>query len=112
LAKKEHPTFGRIIAEARRRAGLNLREAAKLIKKEDGESISFQYLSELENDRRNIPSDHIIDEIALAYKVSRNYLYYQAGRIPSDFPKAVKEKQLDAIYREMRKKLEQSAAAA
>ena len=111
MAKPEHLTFGRIIADARRRAGLHLREAAKLIKKEDGESISFQYLSELENDRRNVPSDHIIDEIARAYKVSRNYLYIRARRIPSDFPIAVKEQQADAIYQEMRKKLEQSVAA-
>jgi transcriptional regulator with XRE-family HTH domain len=111
VAKSGHPTFGRIIADARRRAGLNQREAAKLIKKEDGESISFQYLSELENDHRNIPSNHILDEIAHAYKISRNYLYLQAERIPSDFPKANKEQLADEIYQYIRRKLEQSAAA-
>lgn len=109
--RQGHPSFGRIIANARRRANKNLREAAALITKEDGETISFQYLSELENDRRNIPSDHIIDQIAKAYSVSRNYLYYQAGRIPPDFPKTVKEQLADKIYQTMREKLEKSAAA-
>lgn len=111
MARQEHPSFGEIIAAARRRAGLNQRDAAKLIKKKDGEPISVQYLSEIENDHRNIPSNHLIDEIARAYKVSREYLYYQAGRLTPDLPKAVEERQFAAAYRDFRKRLKEPAAA-
>ena len=51
-------TFGQYIAWARERAGLTLREMAALIIKEDGTPMSNQYLSDIENDRRNPPADH------------------------------------------------------
>lgn len=111
MEKRNPPTFGQIIADARRRAGLNLREAAKLIKKEDGEPISFQYLNDLEKDRRNPPADHLIDEISRVYKISRSYLYYQVRRIPSDFPVLIEERQAEKAYRELRKSLKKLAAA-
>jgi transcriptional regulator with XRE-family HTH domain len=89
-----------------------LREAAELIRKPNGEAVSFQYLSELENDHRNPPSEHLLDEIARVYKITRSYLYIQAGRIPPDFPRrSVKEPQADAIFQELRRIVEQSAAA-
>ncbi len=111
IVKRKQPTFGQIIAGARYRVGLNLRDAANLIKKEDGEPISYQYLNDLEKDRRNPPVDHLIDEIARVYGISRSYLYLLARRIPSDFPVIVEELQAEAAYREFRKRLEEYAAA-
>jgi transcriptional regulator with XRE-family HTH domain len=108
---REQITFGQVIARARQKAGLNLRDMASLVKKEDGNSISFQYLNDLENDRRNAPSDHLLDELARVLNVSRNYLYYYARRIPADFPDEVEEHQVDEAYRAMREKLESPAAA-
>jgi transcriptional regulator with XRE-family HTH domain len=108
-----HNTFGQAIAEARRKAGpeYNLRYVSAQIFKEDGEPISHQYLSDLENDRRNPPSDYLIDQIATVLKVSRYYLYMLARRLPEDFPLAVSEGQAEALYEGIRKKLQTSAAA-
>jgi ribosome-binding protein aMBF1 (putative translation factor) len=47
-------TFGTIISEARRAAGLSEKELAAKVKKEDGQPISAQYLN-IEHDRRNPP---------------------------------------------------------
>ena len=48
-------TFGTIISEARRAAGLSQKELAAKVKKEDGQPISAQYLNDIEHDRRNPP---------------------------------------------------------
>jgi transcriptional regulator with XRE-family HTH domain len=111
MVKRKQRTFGQVIVEGRHRAGLNLRDAANLLKKEDGEPISYQYLNDLEKDRRNPPADHLIDELAKVYGISRSYLYLLARRIPSDFPVIIEEGQAEAAYREFRKRLEEYAAA-
>jgi transcriptional regulator with XRE-family HTH domain len=48
-------TFGEIVAQARKRKLLSQKELAALIKKEDGQSISAQYLNDIERNRRNAP---------------------------------------------------------
>lgn len=104
-------TFGQAVAKARTRTGRGLREVAPLILKEDGEPISFQYLSDIENDRRNPPSDHMIDQIASVLGISRYYLYIHARRIPPDFPINVNVKEADKVYEKLREMLEKSKAA-
>lgn len=81
--KNSRTTFGQFIAKKRREYGWNLRYTASLIKKEDGSSITFQYLSELENDRRNPPSDYLIERIAAALKIPAAILYIKARRVPA-----------------------------
>jgi transcriptional regulator with XRE-family HTH domain len=78
-------TFGQLIHEARKREGYNLRQLAALITKEDGEPITHQYLSDLENDRCNPPSDRILEELARELKISLADLYVQAKRFPPYF---------------------------
>jgi transcriptional regulator with XRE-family HTH domain len=75
-------TFGQAVAEARKKACLNQRELANLIRKEDGEPISQPYLNDIEHDRRNPPSDALIEQFAAALKVPSDILYYWAGRLP------------------------------
>jgi transcriptional regulator with XRE-family HTH domain len=110
MQDREQNTFGQVLARARQKARLNLRHMAKLVIKEDGGPISFQYLNDLENDRRSAPSDHLLDELARVLQVSRNYLYYRARRIPADFPFEVEERQVDEAFQAMREKLESSPA--
>jgi transcriptional regulator with XRE-family HTH domain len=105
MQEQDRITFGQVLAKARQKAGINLRELAYNVKKEDGEPISFQYLHDLENDRRNAPSDHLLDELARELRVSRNYLYYYARRIPAEFVVDVEERQVDEAYKAMRAKL-------
>lgn len=108
-------TFGQYIAWARGKAGYNLREMAALVRKEDGEPISHQYLSDLENDRRNPPSDHLIEEIARVLnerlsEVTSELLYLKARRVPPDIdPGIVSEHQARAAFNAFRKKLQIAA---
>jgi transcriptional regulator with XRE-family HTH domain len=75
-------TFGEIISKARREKGLNQRQLAALVKKEDGQAISAPYLNDIEHDRRSPSSDHIIEQFATALDLQPETLYFAARRIP------------------------------
>jgi len=79
----EPRTFGTYISEERKKKGLSQKQLAELIEREEGGSISAQYLNDIEHDRRSPSSDHMIQEFARVLKVSANYLYYLAGRMPA-----------------------------
>ena len=99
MHERKHITFGHIIAKARREAGLQLKDVALHVKREDGQAISHQYLSDIEHDRRPAPSDHLIDQLAKALKVPREYLYLHARRLPSDFKAPIDQHSATAAYR-------------
>ena len=77
-------SFGRAIAEARKGLDKSQKELAALIKKEDGEAITPQYLNDIEHDRRSPSSDHLIDQFAKVLNMETDYLYFLAGRLPHD----------------------------
>ena len=77
-------TFGRVIAQARKDMGLSQKELALRIKREDGAPISPQYLNDIEHDRRNPSSDHLVSQFADVLGVDLDYLYYLADRLPED----------------------------
>ena len=77
-------TFGEMISEKRRALDLSQRELAARILKEDGTPISPQYLNDLERDRRNAPSDHLINEFSRELNIPKDALYLCAGEIPPD----------------------------
>ena len=104
-------TFGEALFKARKKSGQSLQVVAAQVRKRDGEPITHQYLSELENDKSNPPSDEMIEQLAVALKVSRNHLFYCAGRIPPDFIFAVEDGGADAAFRAMKKELQAHAAA-
>ncbi len=99
-------TFGQIIAEARKDANLSQKEFAALIKKEDEQPISPQYLNDIERDRRNPPSDFIIEQFAKILKIDVARLYYWAKKIPADV-KASKENEetFVAVFKAFRRDL-------
>lgn len=78
------PTFGALISEKRKEAGLSQKELAAKIIKEDGQAISAQYLNDLEHDRRNPPGEHLIEQFAKTLKIAPERLYYCAGEFPPD----------------------------
>ena len=80
--------FGQIIADARKKVGLSQKELAERIKKEDGESISPQYLNDIERDRRNPLSEFLVSQFAKELKLSKDYLLLAAGTVPTE----IKEK--------------------
>ena len=77
-------SFGRIVAAARKAAGVSQKDLAAKILKEDGEAISPQYLNDIEHDRRNPPSEEIIEQFAKLLTLSLDYLIAAAGMLPED----------------------------
>jgi transcriptional regulator with XRE-family HTH domain len=80
-------TFGNLISEARRAVGLSQKDLAGKIKKEDGKTISAQYLNDIEHDRRNPPSEFLIAQMAPLLKLDKDVLCLAAGTIPQDLKK-------------------------
>jgi hypothetical protein len=60
------------------------KDLAAVIRKEDGEAISPQYLNDIEHDRRNPPSEFIIEQLANHLKLSKDPLIAAAGMWPTD----------------------------
>lgn len=102
--KSEPLTFGDRIAAARKNLGLSLKELALQIKKEDGDSISPQYLNDIEHDRRQPDSPHLIEQFADVLKIQPELLYFIAGKLSADalHPNA-DEKKIVAAYQAFRK---------
>ena len=77
-------SFGRAIASARKDLELSQKELANKIRKEDGETITPQYLNDIEHDRRSPSSDHLVKQFASVLKIPADVLYWLAGRVPGD----------------------------
>ena len=78
------PSFGEVVSQKRKEAGLNQKELAAQVIKEDGQAISPQYLNDLEHNRRNPPPSHLIEQFAAALKIEAVILYHCAGELPPD----------------------------
>ena|SRR5439155_1527387 len=99
-------TFGHIIATARKQANLSQKELANLLKKEDGQSISPQYLNDIERDRRNPPSAFLIEQFAEILQIDKDLLYFHAGEIPADIKELpVDNERVIAAYKAFRRTL-------
>lgn len=103
-------TFGQIIAEARKALGLSQKELAALVRKEDGGTISPQYLNDIEHDRRNPPSEFIIEQCAKHLKLSKEPLIAAAGMWPTDIQqklRSVDPKVVEHAFTAFRKALKE-----
>ena len=100
-------TFGKVIAEARKKKMLSQKElASRIIKAEDSKAISAQYLNDIEHERRNPDSDHLINQFAKVLDINHDILYFHAGKIPCDVANsAVSEKEVKAAFQAFRKKI-------
>ena len=68
-----------------------LESEKKHIKKDDGMEISAQYLNDIEHDRRNPPSEKIIEQFAEELKLDKDVLCLIAGTVPKDVQNLSKE---------------------
>ncbi len=101
-------SFGRAIASARKILGMSQKELAGKILKEDGETITPQYLTDIERDRRSPSSEHLVNQFASVLGVSSDVLYWLAGRVPSDLTEGkVTPKQIDKAFLAFRKALKE-----
>src|SRR5690348_6124746 len=75
-------TFGEVVTRLRREKGLNQKELAALLFKEDRTPISPQYLNDIERDRRQPPGTHLLRQMAARLGVTLDTLEVMAGRVP------------------------------
>lgn len=82
---RETKTFGNYISEARKKLQISQKElAAKILREEDGQPISPQYLNDIERDRRSPSSDHLMMQFATALNINADYLHFLAGKLPDE----------------------------
>ena len=81
---EENVTFGRAISNARKEKGWSLKDLASQVRREDRQTISPQYLNDIEHDRRRPSSDRMVQQFAEVLEIDRDWLYYLAGRFPED----------------------------
>lgn len=100
-------TFGEAISQARKVLGLNQKNLAERVMKEEaGGSISPQYLNDIEHDRRCPTSDHLIREFATVLNVDEGYLFVLAGKIPDDLRKSATDaERIVAAFKKFRESL-------
>jgi transcriptional regulator with XRE-family HTH domain len=98
-------TFGQVIREARKKAGLTQKEVAGRLKREDGRSVDPPYLNSLEHDRRYPPTNEMIEQLAKIIKISADVLYYYANRLPADVKREADHEHVEAAYEAFRKAL-------
>lgn len=58
--------------------------AQRILREEDQQPISPQYLNDIERDRRSPSSDHLIHQFAHVLKIDPDYLHYLAGKLPEE----------------------------
>lgn len=102
--KSDPQSFGKRIANARKTLSLSLKELASRIKKEDGEPISPQYLNDIEHDRRQPDSPHLIEQFAAVLNIQAELLYFEAGKLTTDSLQVnADEKTIVEAYKAFRK---------
>lgn len=105
MSQPDPVTFGRYIADARKKLQMSQKElASQILREEDDEPISPQYLNDIERDRRNPSSDHLIQQFAKVLKIDADYLSYLAGKLPEEIRrKNLSEDAVKAAFHAFRK---------
>ena len=92
MSQPDPITFGRYIADARKKLQMSQKElASQILREEDDEPISPQYLNDIEHDRRSPTSDHLIRQFAEVLNIDEGGLFLLAGKIPDDLRSQVSD---------------------
>ena len=97
--------FGRIVLEQRKKLQISQKDLAASIRKEDGSSISPQYLNDIERGRRNPPPEYIIKQLAEKLNLTEDYLFYLAGKLPDDIEGNFSSERVEAAMKLFRRTL-------
>ncbi len=99
-------TFGSLIRSARKRAGLTQRQLAEKLARNDRECISFQYLNDIELDRRAPPGIWLLTQISEILHIPMDVLCFRARQYPEDIlMEDVDDKKIERAFREFRRAL-------
>ena len=99
-------TFGQVITEARKKAGLTQKEVAERLRREDGRKVLPPYLNDLEHDRRYPPENAVIDQLSKILGVSADVLYFHANRLSDDLNSAADGTDVQSAFRAFRRALD------
>src|SRR5207244_4333346 len=91
-ARKSFMTLGKTIRDQRKKLEMSQKQLAEMIRKDDGTSISPQYLNDIELERRS-PPDYMLDQLATLLKVPPDDLYFLAGQ----FSPELRPKEYDPV---------------
>jgi transcriptional regulator with XRE-family HTH domain len=69
-------TFGQVVTEARKKAGLTQKEVAEHLRREDGRKVLPPLLNDLEHGRCYPPESAVIEQLAEILKISSDVLYF------------------------------------
>ena len=78
-------SFGQVLTEARKRAGLTQKEVAERLRREDGRPVDAPYLNAVEHDRRRPPTNFLIEQLAKIVGISADS-HSIDGRITQRWP--------------------------
>lgn len=101
-------TFGQVITEARKKAGLTQKEVAERLRRGDGRTVLPPYLNDLEHDRRYPPENEAIEQLANILGLSADVLYFYAKRVPADVRRDADDTEVEAAYRAFRKVIDEA----
>lgn len=101
-------TFGQVITEARKKAGLTQKEVAERLRRGDGRTVLPPYLNDLEHDRRYPPENEVIEQLARILNLSSDVLYFYAKRVPADVRRDADDSEVEAAYRAFRKVIDEA----
>jgi transcriptional regulator with XRE-family HTH domain len=89
-------TFGQVLREARKKAGITQRELASRLRREDGRSVDPPYLNAVEYNHRYPPEDYLIEQMARIVGIATDVLYFHANRHPPDVKADVDAERVEA----------------
>lgn len=104
-------TFGRVIVEARKAAGLTQKAVAQRLRRGDGRAVMPTYLNYLEHDRRRPPESTLIEQLAEVLKVSPDFPYFYARCLPTNVEDDFDERSIQVAYAALREKLRKAPTA-
>lgn len=78
-------TFGQIIKEVRKDKRITQRDLAKQI------DVDFTYISKIENEALEPPSEEVIIKIAKTLEIDENELFLAAKKVPTEFKNTILE---------------------
>ena len=101
-------TFGQVITDARKKAGLTQKEVAERLRRGDGRVVLPPYLNDLEHDRRYPPENEVIEQLAKILGLSSDVLYFYAKRVPADVRRDADDNEVEAAYRAFRQVIDEA----
>jgi transcriptional regulator with XRE-family HTH domain len=101
-------TFGQVITEARKKAGLTQKEVGERLCREDGRKVLPPYLNDLEHDRRYPSENEVTEQLAKILNLSADVLYFYAKRVPADVSRDGDDSEVGAAYRAFRRAFDEA----